>query len=164
MSTASPQLILPDAGVEARRRVRGAVLGFLVALLIQFLAGMLVNLFVTVPDAHPGTKPAEYFGGSAQSVAWAITGSGIPLLVFHAAFGLLLVVGGLAMIPRVRTVRRRSVTLLAGLGFLAILASGFNGASFLDFGEAASSMLMATLFALAMLCYAGILFVLAGES
>ena len=47
------------------------------------------------------------------------------------------------------------------LGFLLILGSGFNGASFLDFNEDFSSMIMATLFALAVLCYASLLFILA---
>lgn len=148
---------------EARRRLRGATFGLVLGLLIQFLAGIWVNLFVTIPGAHPGSKPSEYFSGSFQSVVWAITGSGLPALVFHAAWGLILVLGGVSLAFQARRLHRRSVTVIAVLGFLFVLGAGFNGASFLDFNEDFSSMIMATLFALAMLCYVSILFILAGD-
>lgn len=147
----------------ARQGIRSGALVLLVGLLVQFLAGMLVNLFVQIPDHHPGSQPSEYFAGSFQSVLWAITGSGTPTLIFHAAWGLLLVLRSLAMVVEARSMRRRAITVAAVLGFLLILGAGFNGASFLDFGEDFSSMIMATLFALATLCYATILFLLAGE-
>jgi hypothetical protein len=146
-----------------RRRARGATLGLLIGLIVQFLAGMWVNLFVTIPDVHPGAKPDEYFSGSAQSVVWAITQSGLPALVFHALLGLLLVLGSLSLAIQVRRLHRRSLTAAGILGFLLVLGAGFNGASFLDFGEDFSSMIMATLFALALACYVSILFILAGE-
>lgn len=148
-------------GEAPDRRLRGSAFGILVGLTIQFLAGMWVNLFVKIPDVHPGAKPPEYFAGSAQSVVWAITGSGLPALVFHAVWGLLLVLGSLSLAVQARRVQRRSVTVAAVLGFLLILGAGFNGASFLDFGEDFSSMIMATLFALALLCYGSVLFLLA---
>ena len=42
---------------------------------------------------------------------------------------------------------------MAALGALAIIGAGFNGASFLDYGHAFSSMIMAGLWALALACY-----------
>jgi hypothetical protein len=39
------------------------------------------------------------------------------------------------------------------LGALAITGAAFNGASFLDYGQAFSSMIMAGLWALALGCY-----------
>jgi hypothetical protein len=39
------------------------------------------------------------------------------------------------------------------LGALAILGAGFNGASFVDYGQNFSSMIMAGLWALALACY-----------
>ena len=39
------------------------------------------------------------------------------------------------------------------LGALAIVGAGFNGASFLNYGHAFSSMSMAGLWALALACY-----------
>jgi hypothetical protein len=143
--------------------VRRTTVGLIIALIVQFLLGMLVNLFVTIPDSHPGSQPTEYFSGSAQSVTWAIS-SGPGLLVAHVVLGLLLGVGSLALIVRVRALGRRRLTVMAVLGFLFIVGAGFNGASFLDFNEDFSSMIMATLFAAAVLCYVGILSWLAEAS
>ena len=44
---------------------------------------------------------------------------------------------------------------LSVLGALAIVGAGFNGASFLDYGHAFSSLIMAALWALALACYIG---------
>ncbi len=136
----------------------------IVGLLIQFFAGMLVNLFTTIPASHPGSNPSEYFAGSADSVRWAITQSGLPALVFHATWGLLLAIGSVALIVLCRRVGRRAATVSAVLGFLFIVGAAFNGASFLDFREDFSSMIMATLFALAVLSYSAILFVVPPEA
>jgi hypothetical protein len=141
---------------ELRSQVRRTTVGLIVALIIQFLIGMLVNLFVTIPDSHPGSQPSEYFSGSFESVTWAIS-SGPVLLVAHVILGLLLGLGSLALIVRVRSLRRRRLTIAAVLGFLFIVGAGFNGASFLDFNADYSSMIMATLFAAALLSYVAVL-------
>ena len=44
------------------------------------------------------------------------------------------------------------------LGAVAVLGAGFNGASFLDFNEDFSSMIMASLFAIVLLCFSWALF------
>ncbi|HUZ90190.1 MAG TPA: hypothetical protein VMU49_10250 [Candidatus Acidoferrales bacterium] len=51
---------------------RGMALAILILLALQFLLGMVVNLFVTIPKHHPGSNPPEYFGGVVRSVDWAI--------------------------------------------------------------------------------------------
>jgi len=144
--------------VQARipRQVRRITVGLILALIVEFLVGMLVNLFVTIPDSHPGSQPSEYLAGSFQSVTWALT-QGPSLLATHASLGLVLVLGSLALVFRARQLHRRRMTVAAVLGFLFILGAGFNGASFLDFNEDFSSMIMATLFAAALLSYVGIL-------
>src|SRR4029077_17840235 len=73
------------------RQLRICFLFALVMLIGQFLLGMAVNLFVKIPDQHPGATPPEYFSGVAQSVTWAIL-NGNLLLAVHAGFGLVLVV------------------------------------------------------------------------
>jgi hypothetical protein len=70
-------------------RLQLACLGALSTLTVQFLLGMGVNLFVKVPDSHPGARPSEYFSGSIQSVVWAL-GSGMLILALHIVIGLLL--------------------------------------------------------------------------
>ena len=48
---------------EARFRTTIAL--SLAALIVQFLLGTAVNLFVKIPTNHPGSNPPEYFGGAA---------------------------------------------------------------------------------------------------
>lgn len=155
---------IPSASGRARRRLRAATLGMIVALLVQFAAGMLVNLFTTIPDSHPGSQPSDYFAGSLNSIGWAVTQSGLPALIFHTAWGLLLVVNGVVVILLARGVGMRSVTVAAVLGFFFIVGAGFNGASFLDFQADYSSMIMATLFGLAVLAYSVLLFLLPADA
>jgi hypothetical protein len=62
----------------------------LAMLIVQFLLGMAVNLFVTIPTNHPGADPPEYFGGVVTSVRWGILHGG-PWLTLHAVWGLVLV-------------------------------------------------------------------------
>jgi hypothetical protein len=47
----------------------------------------------------------------------------------------------------------RAALAISVLGALAIVGAGFNGISFLDYGHAFSSMIMAGLWALALACY-----------
>ena len=49
----------------------------------------------------------------------------------------------------------RLASVVSVLGALAIVGAGFNGVSFLDYGHAFSSMIMAGLWALALACYLG---------
>src|SRR5437667_424498 len=69
----------------------------LVALIGQFLLGTAVNLFVKIPDNHPGANPPEYFGGVVQSVSWAVL-HGPVLLQLHAVLGLILVIGSIYLL------------------------------------------------------------------
>ncbi len=144
----------PSAQAVARFRMRRATFGMIVGLLVQFAAGMLVNLFTKIPDSHPGSNPSEFFSGSLQSVTWAILQSGLPALVFHVVWGLLLMVDGIVLMMVARRVGKRSITVAAVLGFLFVLGAGFNGASVLNYRDDFSSMIMATLFGLAVLMYA----------
>ena len=121
-------------------------------LLIQYLLGMAVNLYVTIPGRHPGAGASNYFAGAASSLGWVIS-AGPAWAAAHAAFGLALVVAALACIAL--TLRRggRTATVTSALGALAIVGAGFNGVSFLNYGHAFSSMIMAGLWALALACY-----------
>ena len=75
-------------------RFRRTLAFALAALIIQFLLGTVVNLFVTIPTNHPGANPPEYFGGVVTSVSWAILQGGV-WLTLHAAWGLVLVLAAL---------------------------------------------------------------------
>jgi len=121
-------------------------------LLAQYLVGMAVNVYVVLPGRHPGSGAGNYFGGAASGVAWVIS-QGPGWAAAHAAFGLALAVAALASLGLARRQDGRLVTGLSVLGALAIVGAGFNGVSFLDYGHAFSSMIMAGLWALALACY-----------
>lgn len=134
------------------RELRNGYLGVLVTLVIQFLLGMAVNLFVTIPADHPGSNPPEYFSGVVQSVTWAIL-HGPLLLVLHAGLGLLLVILGFRLLVLAIQSRLRPAIITAAIGALGMLGAGFNGGSYLNYHKDFSSMLMASFFAIALTAY-----------
>jgi len=134
--------------------LRQGYLGVLITLVVQFLFGMAVNLFVEIPKNHPGANPPEYFSGVAQNVIWAILHGPSVLLTIHAILGLVLIAFGFRlMVPAIRS-RHRLTMLTAGVGALSMLGAGFNGGSFLNYHEDFSSMIMATFFGIAVTAYA----------
>ena len=71
----------------------------------------------------------------------------------HVSFGLALVVAGIVVIAlAVRSASRLALG-TSVLGGAVIIGAGFNGASFLDFDRDYSSMIMASLFAVALGSY-----------
>jgi hypothetical protein len=135
-----------------REQMRNQFLGTLIFLVIQFLLGMAVNLFVTIPIDHPGANPPEYFGGVVQSVAWAIL-HGHVLLQIHAVLGLLLVLNALGLLIAAIRSRAKDLIWVTALGLFGVLAAGFNGGSFLNYNQDFSSMIMASFFAWAVIAY-----------
>jgi len=132
------------------------VLALLVLLLGQFAIGMAVNLYVAIPARHPGAHPANYITGSLRSLGWAI-GSGPVVLAIHAVLGLLLVLAAARVLTLAIRTHRRTTTITALLGAVFIIGAGFNGASFIDFSDNTSSLIMSLLFALATLSYVVVL-------
>jgi hypothetical protein len=132
--------------------MRNQFLGTLVFLIVQFLLGMAVNLFVTIPTNHPGANPPEYFSGVVQSVTWAIL-HGHILLILHASLGLLLVLNAIGLLLASIRDRARDLIWVTALGLFGVLAAGFNGGSFLNYHQDFSSMIMATFFAWAVIAY-----------
>jgi hypothetical protein len=120
-------------------------------LIVQYLLGMAVNLFVMLPASHPGANAANYFTGAASGVSWVIS-KGPGWAAAHATFGLILVVAALMAVILARHQGRAAIA-LATLGALAIIGAAFNGASFVNYGHDFSSMIMAALWALALACY-----------
>jgi hypothetical protein len=141
---------------ERRAMLQAAVLAVLVLLLGQFVIGMAVNLYVAIPAHHSGSHPANYFTGSLHSLGWAI-GSGRATLAVHALLGMFLVFAAAIVLALAIRTHRRATIAAAVLGIAFIIGAGFNGASFLDFNDNTSSMIMSLLFALAVLAYIGVL-------
>lgn len=145
--------------IDPIERIRVGYFVVLLLLVIQFLLGMAVNLFVTIPRDHPGANPPEYFGGVAQSVTWAVL-HGPLLLILHAGLGLFLVLNSVQLLGQGIRTRNRRLWLPAAFGALGVIAAGFNGGSFLNYDQDFSSMLMAVFFAIAVTSYVIGLFLL----
>jgi len=120
-------------------------------LFAQFLLGMAVNVFIVIPGQHPGANASDYFSGAVSGLGWVI-GSGPGWAAAHAAFGLALVVAAIAAVVLARGHGRTAVGLPV-VGALAVIGAAFNGVSFVNYGHAFSSMIMAALWALALGCY-----------
>jgi hypothetical protein len=139
------------------------ILAAILLVLVQAGLGMGVNLYVTIPAGHPGASPHDYFSGSFHSVVWAIA-HGAPALVIHASLGLALVVIVIGVAGHAVRLGRRAVGVLSVLAGLLVIGAGFNGASFLDFNNNISSLLMALLTLAALACYSAVLWLLAGQA
>jgi hypothetical protein len=148
--------------MDRMRQFKAGLLVLLVVLVVQFMLGMAVNLFVKIPTNHPGSNPPEYFTGVAQSVAWAIT-QGHVLLSLHAGLGLLLVFASVGVLVRAIQFRRRGLIISTIFGFIGVAGAGFNGGSYLNYHEDFSSMLMSTGFAIAVAAYAVALYLASRE-
>lgn len=138
---ASPTLLRPLAAIT------------LLLLAVQFLIGMLVNLYVTVPAVHPGANASNYFSGVVQAVVWALT-HGTLYLLLHAIIGLLLFLASLILMGLAIAARRRAWIISSIIGWIGIMGAGFNGASFMNYGHNFSSLLMSIGFLLAVISYA----------
>jgi hypothetical protein len=150
---------VPDNRVAARRGrgLRWTLLGAVLLVVVQSAVGTAVNLYVTVPSRHPGAHAGNYFAGSYNSVTWAIA-HGQAALAIHAALGLALVVFVIGAAVRAIRSRRPAIAFWSVLGGLLVVGAGFNGSSFLDFGNNVSSLIMALLALGAIACYATALF------
>lgn len=134
------------------RALRTLTLIILLLLAAQFLVGMLVNLFVVVPANHPGAHPSEYFSGVVTGVLWVLGNATLWLRV-HAIIGLALFLAAIILLVLAIVSRRRAWIIASIFGLLGIVAAGFNGASFLNYGEDFSSLFMSIGFLLAVIPY-----------
>ena len=139
---------------QARRasRLRGWTLAMIYLLIVQFFAGMITNLYVTIPAHHPGSNAHNYFTGATDSMGWALSSGGIWLAV-HAALGLALGLLALHLIMQAVLSHQRRWIWASVAGAVFLIGAGFNGASFLVFGMNYSSLLMAGLFGLSLASY-----------
>jgi hypothetical protein len=147
-SGGGPAAVTPVGRREAHYLARAMFL----ALVLQFLLGMAVNLAVTVPAVHPGTAGADYFSRSLASVVWALA-SGAALLRVHVILGILIGLMAIRILILAPRLRRGGAVWAAVIGLVGVIGAGFNGASFLDFGYDFSSFLMSCGFAVALTAY-----------
>ena len=125
-------------------RLLGASIGLVVMLVLQFILGMIYNLYGTAPTSK---KSIGLFSS--------------PVIALHVILGLLLFVAAVFHLIRAIGTRRAPVIWLSAIGLVSIIGSGFAGLGFADSGAASASLGMSLAFALALGCYVALLVVLA---
>lgn len=153
---AGPQTAGPQTtGQQAAGQVSGLrrqALAASVALVLEYVLGVIVNLYVTVPAADRGA-------GIGPAIGRAVA-NGPAALAIHAVLGLLLVVAAVALVVRSITARLRLVSAASVVALLCVAGAAASGASFVGSGTAGASLGMAVLTGAALLCYLAILFAL----
>lgn len=139
-----------------RRLLSLGALVMLSLLLVQFLVGMFVNLYVGIAPGHPGATGAT-ISGAVLGVAWAIV-AGAPALAFHTALGLLLTAGSIALLAIAIPGGGRALVATTAVGLLGVLGAGLNGIGFLNYGIDKATYLMSVGFSVSVAAYVATLF------
>lgn len=110
-------------------------------LALQFLAGMVANLWYGIPKVHSGANTVGYFGGVIQVIWWGLTRS-VWSLQAHVAIGLILVLATSTLLAFAISSKRTGWIVTALCGWAGTVGAAFNGASFVIYGREFSFFLM----------------------
>lgn len=132
--------------------LRKQSIALLSMLALQFILGMILNLFVTIPNKHPG-QFGNYFVRSGHSFAWAITLGGGVALFLHVLVAIGLLAGSIAFVVRAAKAHNKRWIWISSIGLVGILAAFSNGLSFLDFNHNVNSFIMAMGYIVATIAY-----------
>ena len=125
------------------------------ALSVQFVLGIYVNLFVSIPEVSSGTP-----GSMMSGAAGAMMGPGVnPAFIVHMLLGMLLVLFGMALVVIVTRSELGAVAVtFAGVGLGSLFVAAYGGMSFVMSGQNdALSFTMAIGFIFAMAAYVAVL-------
>ena len=143
VNTAVPDPAVPDRA-DRIARLRISSLGLVSMLIIQFILGMIYNLYGTGPS--PG-KSVGMFSS--------------PVLALHVILFFLLVIAAVGQLIRAVGTRHRLTLWMSALGLVAIVAAGFAGIGFIGNGDDGASLGMSLAFAVALAAYVVLIFALA---
>ena len=124
-------------------RLRRSSLGAVVMLIVQFILGMIYNLYGTAPTS---TKSIGLFSS--------------PDLALHVILGFLLLIAAIGQLVQAIGARHRLTIWLSAIGLLSIIGAGFAGLGFAGSGAAGASLGMSLAFATALVCYVVLVFAL----
>lgn len=124
-------------------RIRTSSLGAVAMLILQFILGIIYNLYGTAPT------PAKSVGLFSS-----------PDLALHVILGFLLVIAAVGQLVRAITVRHRLAIWMSAVGLAAIVAAGFAGLGFAGNGASGASLGMSLAFAVALASYVVLVFAL----
>jgi hypothetical protein len=124
-------------------RLRMSSLVLVVMLIVQFILGMVYNLYGTAPT-------------SAKSIGLFSS----PDLALHVVLGILLFLAAVGQLVQAIGARHRLSIWLSAIGLLSILGAGFAGLGFTGSGASGASLGMSLAFAVALACYVALVFAL----
>jgi hypothetical protein len=124
-------------------RLRRSSLSVVAMLIVQFILGMIYNLYGTAPTS---TKSIGLFSS--------------PDLALHVILGVLLFLAAVGQLVQAIGARHKLSIWLSALGLVSILGAGFAGLGFTGSGASGASLGMSLAFATALACYVVLVFAL----
>ncbi len=124
-------------------RIRMSSLGGVIMLIIEFILGIVYNLYGTAPTAH---KSIGLFSS--------------PVLALHVIVAFLLLIAAVGQLVRAIGTRHKLTIWMSAIGLLGILGAGFSGIGFTSNGAAGASLGMALAFAVSLAAYVVLVFAL----
>jgi hypothetical protein len=132
-----------QAQVSRLARIRTSSLGAVIMLLIEFILGIVYNLYGTAPTAK---KSIGLFSS--------------PVLALHVIVAILLVIAAVGQLIRAIGIRHPLTIWMSAIGLLGIVGAGFSGVGFAGNGAAGASLGMSLAFAVSMAAYVVLVFAL----
>jgi uncharacterized membrane protein len=132
------------------RGLRPGSFAAVVMLILEFGLGSWVSLYAQIPVSDQGKGAFAAFG--------AAVAHGPAGLALHALLGTLLLVTAITLVIRAAVARRAAASAISAVALLAVIAAWLSGARFVGSGSNGASLGMAMATAVALLCYAIILF------
>ena len=132
-----------QAQVSRLARIRTSSLGAVIMLVIEFILGIVYNLYGTAPTAK---KSIGLFSS--------------PVLALHVIVAILLVIAAVGQLIRAIGIRHRLTIWMSAIGLLGIVGAGFSGVGFAGNGAAGASLGMSLAFAVSMAAYVVLVFAL----
>ena len=127
---------------------------FMLALLVlQFIAGMTLDIFIKLPGNHPGMA-GSVLTRYAQTFAWSITNGGGIALTLHVILASVLVLGSVAALGFSIAAKNKAWIIAAVFGLLGVLSAFLNGLEFVSTNLDKHSFAMAMAFMIAFVSYA----------
>ena len=131
-------------------QMRGKLM--VVLLVAQYIAGMVLDLFTTLPKEHPGVSGA-YLSQIWNGFSWALTGGGGAALASHVGIATILVLGGITTLGFASAGRNKTWIIAGSFGLLGIVLALLNGIEFINTGVDKHSFAMAMAFMIALISY-----------
>jgi hypothetical protein len=126
--------------------------GLLSMLTIQFVLGMILNLFVELPKIHPGVT-GNFASRAYHGFVWAISSGGGIVLVLHVLVAIGLLIGSIALVARAVAAGSKSWLSVSIVGALGVIVALTNGLAFIGYDNDVSSFVMAIGFIVAATAY-----------